>query len=40
MLFGLARRCSTGSVWIHWRAERSDRPVLFSTLTLMNLALG
>lgn len=26
--------------WIHWRAERSDRPVLFWTLTLMNLALG
>lgn len=26
--------------WIHWRAERSDRPVLFWILTLMNLALG
>ena len=27
-------------VWIHWRAHRSERPVRFWLLTLINLALG
>lgn len=27
-------------VWIHWRAHRSERPVRFWLLTLVNFALG
>lgn len=27
-------------VWIHLRAQHSERPMLFWTLTLMNFALG
>ena len=27
-------------VWIHWRAERSERPTVFWSLTLVNLVLG
>jgi hypothetical protein len=26
--------------WIHWRADRSERPVLFWILTSLNFALG
>ncbi len=27
-------------VWIHWRAQHSERPVCFWLLTLLNFALG